>query len=247
MAAVAMLNSRTVNGLEKQPAALEQEVQEGAAQLQQAEEKFRTLVENLPDVVARFDPELRHLYVSPSVRTCTGRPPRGVPGQDEPRAGHAARAGREWDAALRGSSRPGEPERLEFAIPGPQGTRHFDCRLVPERGDRAARSVRADRRPRRDRALARVRGRAARPGRRRSAARGDRGAHPQPRPRDGAGDAARPPAPAWSRSTAPASCCSRRRRGSPSARSSTATASSPCRPRSGRSSMPPTTRSSRAS
>ena len=94
MAAVAMLNSRTVNGLEKNRNGLEREVREGATQLRQAEEKFRTLVENLPDVVARFDPDLRHLYVSPAVERVTGRPAAGVRGQDEPRAGNAVRAGR---------------------------------------------------------------------------------------------------------------------------------------------------------
>ena len=81
MAAVAMLNSRTVNGLEKDRNALEREVREGATHLREAEEKFRTLVENLPDVIARFDPDLRHLYVSPAVERVTGRPPQDFVGR----------------------------------------------------------------------------------------------------------------------------------------------------------------------
>ena len=73
MAAVAMLNSRTVNGLEKNRSSLELEVLQGATKLRLAEEQFKTLVENLPDIVARFDPQLRHLYVSSAIERVTGR------------------------------------------------------------------------------------------------------------------------------------------------------------------------------
>ena len=61
MAAVAMLRSRTVNGFEKNRNALEREVREGAMHLRQAEEMFKTVVENLPDLIARFDADLRLL------------------------------------------------------------------------------------------------------------------------------------------------------------------------------------------
>ena len=134
MAAVAMLSSRTVNGLEKNRNALEREVREGAAQLRQAEEKFRTLVENLPDVVARFDSDLRHLYVSPAVERVTGRPPQDFVGKTNRELGMPSELVERWDAALRRVFATGRPERLEFAFPAPDGTRHFDCRLVPEPG-----------------------------------------------------------------------------------------------------------------
>jgi PAS domain S-box-containing protein len=134
MAAVAMLNSRTVNGLEKNRNALETEAREGATQLRQAEEKFKTLVENLPDVVARFDPHLRHLYVSPAVQRVTGRPSRDYVGKTNRELGMPSELVELWDAALRRVFATGRPERLEFTFPVPDGTRHFDCRLVPEPG-----------------------------------------------------------------------------------------------------------------
>ena len=37
-----------------------------------------------------------------------------------------------WDAALRRVFATGRPEKLEFAFPAPDGTRYFDCQLVPE-------------------------------------------------------------------------------------------------------------------
>jgi PAS domain S-box-containing protein len=133
MAAVAMLNSRTRNGFEKNRNVLEKEVREGAAQLRETEEKFRTLVENLPDIIARFDPQLRHLYISPSVESVYGRSSQEFVGNTNQEAGMPSELIEAWDAALRRVFATGKPERLEFTIPAPDGTRHFDCRLVPER------------------------------------------------------------------------------------------------------------------
>jgi len=134
MAAVAMLNSRTVNGFEKNRNGLERKVREGATQLHQAEEKFRTLVENLPDVIARFDPNLRHLYVSPSIQSVSGRPSQDYVGKTNKEVGMSAELIEMWDVALRRVFATGRPERIEFAFPARDGTRHFDCRLVPETG-----------------------------------------------------------------------------------------------------------------
>ncbi len=134
MAAVAMLNSRTVNGLEKRRNALEQELRAGAVQLQEAEQQFRTLVENLPDIIARFDPEFRHLYVSPAVTGLTGRPPSDFVGKTNQELGSPAAVSEPWEAALRRTFATGRPQDLEFAYPGVEGTRHFDCRLIPEMG-----------------------------------------------------------------------------------------------------------------
>ncbi len=127
MAAVAMQSSRTVNGLAK-------EVRDGATQLRQAEEKFKTLVENLPDIIARFDADLRHLYVSPTVQRITGRPPQDFVGKSNRELGMPSEMVGPWDAALRTVFATGRPERLEFAFPASDRMRHFDCRLVPELG-----------------------------------------------------------------------------------------------------------------
>ena len=194
MAAVAMLRSRTVNGFEKNRNALEREVREGAMHLRQAEDMFKTVVENLPDLIARFDTDLRLLYVSPSVRSVTKRRRRVLVGKTMQELGMSSELTEAWDAALQWVFATGRPEVLELAFPTPEGTRHFDCRIVPERGPDGVIAVSAERRPGRHRQAARVRRRAARPGQCRRPPRGDRGAHPQPRPRERAGDPARPPA-----------------------------------------------------
>jgi PAS domain-containing protein len=102
MAAVAMLNSRTINGLEKNRNALETEVRDGATQLRQAGEKFKTLVENLPDVIARFDPDLRHLYVSPAVQRVADRPSQDFVGKTNRELGMPP-AGRRLDTTPKSS------------------------------------------------------------------------------------------------------------------------------------------------
>jgi PAS domain S-box-containing protein len=134
MAAVAMLNSRTVNGLEKNRNGLQRQVHEGAAQLRHAEEKFTTLVDNLPDIIARFGPDLRHLYVSAAVKRLTGLPPQDYIGKTNRELGMSPELVEQWDAALEKVFATGRAERLEFAYPAPSGLRHFDCRLVPETG-----------------------------------------------------------------------------------------------------------------
>ncbi|MGD1148846.1 MAG: GAF domain-containing protein [Thermoanaerobaculaceae bacterium] len=134
MVAVAMLNSRTVNGLEKTRNGLEKQVRNGAAQLRQAEEVFKTLVENLPDIVARFDPNLRHIYVSPAVERATGLPSQDFVGKTNRELGMPSELLERWNAALRNVFATGRPERLEFAFSAPNGLRHYDCRFVPESG-----------------------------------------------------------------------------------------------------------------
>src|SRR3972149_1778741 len=129
-----MQTDRHVHGREKRRKPLEREVRERAMQLRQAEQKFKTLVENLPDVIARFDPHLRHLYVSPAVQGVTGRPSQDYVGKTNRELGLPSELVEPWDAALRRVFATGRPEKLELAFPVPDGTRHFDCRLVPGTG-----------------------------------------------------------------------------------------------------------------
>ncbi len=134
MVAVALLRGRTVNGLEENRKSLERELVEGATKLRESEQHFRTLVENLPDLVARFDGDLRLLYVSPSVQSITKSPLRALVGKTKQELGMSSELIEPWDAALRNVFVTGRPEDFELAFPAPEGTRHFDCRLVPEPG-----------------------------------------------------------------------------------------------------------------
>ncbi|HEX2189225.1 MAG TPA: PAS domain S-box protein, partial [Longimicrobiaceae bacterium] len=100
---------------------------------------FRTLVERSPDIVARFDPEGRHLYVSPAIARETGFPPEAFLGRT-----HAEFAreqgipdpfGAAWGEALARVRDTGEEELVRFAFPTPGGERHFECRVGPILGE----------------------------------------------------------------------------------------------------------------
>lgn len=132
MTAVAMLNSRTARGFESNRTALESKVRDAATQLWQAEGKFRTLVESLPDAIVRFDRELRHLHVSSAAHSMTGPLPPDYEGKTNRELGMPSELVEPWDAALARVLATGRPERIELEFPGPEGTRHFDCRILPE-------------------------------------------------------------------------------------------------------------------
>jgi len=134
LTAVALLRSSTVNGFEQNRTALESKVRDGAARLRHAEGRFRTLVENLPDVIARFDPQLRHLFVSSAVHSMTGAPSTEYVGKTNRELGIPSEMVGSWDAALQRVFVTGRPERIDLELPAPGGTRHFDCRILPEQG-----------------------------------------------------------------------------------------------------------------
>ncbi len=192
----------------------------------------------------------RSCATSMSARRSSASPaahPQDYVGKTNQELGMAPELVEAWDEALSMVFATGQSEHARVRVHGPGS--HAALRLPA--GSRARAGGRdldgADRRPGRDRPMARARGRAARPGGRRGAARGDRGAHPQPRPRDRAGQPARPPPP-----VGPLRPRSRHAprggvAGSRSGPCSTATASFPSRPRSDRFSERRTTRSSTTS
>lgn len=104
--------------------------------LRRRERDFVTLVENSPDIVARFDTDLRHLYVNAAVERATGRRPETFIGKTNEELGMPPVLCEAWSATLREVIRTGEPGALEFVFPAPDGDRYYSLRAVPERGAR---------------------------------------------------------------------------------------------------------------
>src|SRR5262249_21897263 len=63
------------------------ELQRVQVALARQERLFRTLVESLPDVVARFDRDLRYLYINPAISRLTSLPPEHFLGRSNQEAG----------------------------------------------------------------------------------------------------------------------------------------------------------------
>ena len=100
--------------------------------LYQREQEFRALVEHSPDIIARFDRQLRHLYVNPAIETLTGIPTAAFIGRRNRDLGMPEVLSQYWDTEITAIFATGEERTLEFEIVTLDGIRYFQTRLVPE-------------------------------------------------------------------------------------------------------------------
>lgn len=99
------------------------------------ERSFEALVENAPDIIARFDPEFRHLYVNRAVTRATGRPSSDFIGKTNADLGMPRGLVDQWDSVLRRVFTTGEEDSSEFAFTTPEGkTIWYWWRAIPEFG-----------------------------------------------------------------------------------------------------------------
>ncbi|QJW92958.1 PAS domain S-box protein [Frigoriglobus tundricola] len=108
------------------------ERQRWEAALVAKERELRALADNSPDVLTRFDRDLRHVFVNAAVERATGRPPAAFLGKTNRALGMPADLCDQWEAALRLVFDQGRPTALEFSFDAHDGPRHFTARLVPE-------------------------------------------------------------------------------------------------------------------
>jgi PAS domain S-box-containing protein len=112
-----------------------QEVQErkkAEEALQKAQERFRALLDNLPDVIMRFDREGRHLYVNPAVEAQTRIAPAEFIGKKHRELDFPERLVDFWEAKIEQTFAARRPLVEEFTLPGPQGEVVLEWRLFPE-------------------------------------------------------------------------------------------------------------------
>jgi PAS domain S-box-containing protein len=102
------------------------------AALRQREQEFRALVENAPDVIERFDRELRHVYVNPAVEKATGKSPSEFIGKTNREVGMPEANFSVWEGVLRRIFETGQEEQIEFSVVTPKGLKYYQTRFVPE-------------------------------------------------------------------------------------------------------------------
>jgi diguanylate cyclase (GGDEF)-like protein/PAS domain S-box-containing protein len=100
--------------------------------LYRREQEFAALVENAPDIVQRFDRELRHLYINPAVNRLTDVSPQEFIGRTYRELGFPENVAVAWEKALWDSFETGLGKVIEFEMPTRQGQRFIEARLVPE-------------------------------------------------------------------------------------------------------------------
>jgi PAS domain S-box-containing protein len=102
------------------------------AALEQQQQELKALVENSPDIIARFDQNLRHLYVCPAVEQATGMPPEAFLGMTNREMHFPEQLCTFWDENLRQVFNTKRGKTIEFEFSTPKGKRYFHSMLVPE-------------------------------------------------------------------------------------------------------------------
>lgn len=88
---------------------------------------------NLPDLIARFDREFRHIYVSDVITDITGLPPEAFIGKTNRDLGLIDDLVKFWDDHLTAVFTSGKPRMIEFIFDTPHlGKRNFEGHLFPE-------------------------------------------------------------------------------------------------------------------
>lgn len=112
------------------------------SRLMESQQRYQDVVENSPDIIERFDLQLRHLYVSPSLTAITGIPASQFMGKTCRDLGLSAAMVNAWETAATQLLATGKKQVIEFSVSTLQGERTFEMAIAPERdSDRTIKSI----------------------------------------------------------------------------------------------------------
>ena len=100
--------------------------------LRENEQKYRTLIEGLPDIVMRFDRRGRHLFVSENISRVLDIPADRFTGKTHRELGFSELQCRFWEDALQKVFSNGTAHETEFTFESKKGAMVFNWRLQPE-------------------------------------------------------------------------------------------------------------------
>ena len=100
--------------------------------LKMSEHRFRSLAENAPDVIMRFNPDLRVMYLNPKVEVATGVSAERFIGKTNEEMGMPNELVEMWNDMFRKAREFKQAQQREFDFPSPDGPKTFDLRVVPE-------------------------------------------------------------------------------------------------------------------
>jgi PAS domain S-box-containing protein len=103
-------------------------------ELRTREREFKTLVENAPDVIVRFDRQHRHIYVNPVVEKEFGSIPAELLGKSHRELGQSLEMASWSEKIINEIFETGEEITFELENPSPDGPKYFLSRGVPEFG-----------------------------------------------------------------------------------------------------------------
>jgi diguanylate cyclase (GGDEF)-like protein/PAS domain S-box-containing protein len=100
--------------------------------LHRRQQEFKALVENAPDIIARFNSQLRYVYVNPAIETLTGIPASTFIGKTKAELNMPEGVGWLWEQKLRQVFQTKQENEFEFGFPTARGAKYYHARLVPE-------------------------------------------------------------------------------------------------------------------
>jgi PAS domain S-box-containing protein len=100
--------------------------------LRDSEEKFRSLAENIPDIVTRYDRDLRHIFANTEASKAAGIPPEAFIGKTNLEIGMDPEQVEFWTKHIRNVFVTGKPETMEFPWNAPDGPRFQQTVITPE-------------------------------------------------------------------------------------------------------------------
>jgi PAS domain S-box-containing protein len=109
-----------------------QEREQLQARVQEREQMYKALAENSPDIIERFDINLRHLYVSHALEIVSGLPSEEFLGKTCREMGLPEPMVNRWETAARALLATGQVQTIEFETPTASGMRCFEMRIAPE-------------------------------------------------------------------------------------------------------------------
>ncbi|HWR42395.1 PAS domain S-box protein [Sporomusa sp.] len=101
--------------------------------LWQQKQEFETLAENSPDVIARFDKNLRHMYINPVIEVITGMPAADFIGRTQAEMGFDNQFCDLWRSHTCRVFKTGKKSLFEGQFSGVQGRKYYyQAHLAPE-------------------------------------------------------------------------------------------------------------------
>lgn len=99
--------------------------------LRESEEKFKALAENSPDIVSRFDKELRYIYINHGSNTL-GLAPENFIGKKLEKIAPTGEITKVWIEIARKALKTGKIQEMEFEFPSIHGLKTYHSYIIPE-------------------------------------------------------------------------------------------------------------------